>query len=192
MFVCLYTCIGGEIGALERWRDFDVYYCGCSHRGFPWVHQYQVSYILVVMITQIVSRVACVCVSCRMCVCRVTCVCVVAHVLCVMSHVCVSCHLRLRHVTYEWVTPCSTDIKSVKSYTSESECGMSHMNESWMWHVTYEWVMPHMSDSHVTYEWVMSHMSESCHTWVSHVTHEWVMSHMSESCHTGVSHVMYV
>ena len=41
-----------------------------------------------------------------------------------------SCHIWMRHFTYEWVT--------------------SHMNESrhiWMSHVTYEWVTSHMNES---------------------------------------------
>jgi len=92
-----------------------------------------------------------------------------------------SCHVRMRHVTYEW--------------------GMSHMNEAchvWISHShvneachIYEWGMSHMNEScniwisHVTYGWIVSHMNESCHRWMSHATDEWIVSHINQSCSTS-------
>jgi len=82
-----------------------------------------------------------------------------------------SCHILIRHVTYEWV--------------------MSYMTEScykWLSHVTYEWVVSHMNESrHIcmssdTYEWSCVY-STSCHSWMSLVTHEWVMSHTTGAPH---------
>jgi len=129
----------------------------------------------------------------------------------IMSHTNEPCHIRMSHVTYEWVM---------------SHIWMSHvtyewvMSHIWMSHVTYEWVMSHIWMSHVTYEWVMSdmmshatdesvtsHMNASRHIWKSHVTYEWVMSHthgangetpvgwvdiwMNASRHIWIRHVTY-
>ena len=110
---------------------------------------------------------------------------------CVVLYMNASCHIWMRHVTYE--------------------CVMSHMNASchiWMRHVTYECVMSHMNaschtlKSVITYECVMSHRHESMShrnesyirrtnrqgpSWlevpqpIRHVTYECVISHMNES-----------
>jgi len=87
-----------------------------------------------------------------------------SHLYMIMSPLYESCHVWMRHVTYE--------------------CVMSRMNESchiWMSHVTYEWVMSRISESchiwmsHVTYE--SCHIAK-CHTnliyinKMSHVTYD--------------------
>ena len=72
-----------------------------------------------------------------------------------------SCHVWMRHVTYELVLFHMTEVCHI-----------------WMSPVTHEWVMSHMNESchiwmsHVTYD----HMTEVCHIWMSDLTYEWVVS----------------
>ena len=128
---------------------------------------------------------------------------------CVMSHMNLSCHIWMSHVTYECVT--------------------SHINQScyiWMRHGTHEWVMSHWSN--IAFQVItwnsdlvslleglgcsnpfrfqlsgfggfagidpttsgltvlrsdrLSKFTSSRMTWMSHVIHEWVMPHANESC----------
>jgi len=78
-------------------------------------------------------------------------------------------HIRMIHVTYEWVTP----------HASES----CHI---WMSNATHEWVMSHtwMSISHIqkwAHPWYITYKNESCHRSMCHFTYGWVMSHLRMS-----------
>jgi len=101
-----------------------------------------------------------------------------------------SCHMWMRHVTYEHVMSReASDPRLLVSY----KWVMSHMNESCHTHRDHQRrekkVISHINKSfhkwmsHITCEWVISHINESCHIWKSHVTCQWVMSHTNESCH---------
>jgi len=109
-----------------------------------------------------------------------------------------SCHIRMSHVTYEWVMSHHIWMSHVRYERVMSRLSLRHkiIDEShvWMSHVT------RMNESRHTYEWVTSHV------WMSHVTHQFaapnlwwitrmndtyerVMSHMNESHHIWMSHV---
>jgi len=89
----------------------------------------------------------------------------------------VSCHMRMSHVTCEWVVSHVEMLR--RDITLHRVC---------LRHFSPEWVLSHLNESchiwmsHVTYEWVMPHLHESCHKWMSHVACEWVMSHMQLVC----------
>ena len=64
----------------------------------------------------------------------------------VMSHINVSCHVWMSHVTYEWVMSHMIESCHIQMvYMNErTQIVMSHMNEPyhiWMIHVTYEWAL---------------------------------------------------
>ena len=84
---------------------------------------------------------------------------------------CESCHIRMSHVTCEWVMSRMNGSRHIWNAGSR----VSHV--TLMSHVRYEWVMSRMNTGshvdHVTYEWVMSHMH------ASHVTNWRVMSHIN-------------
>jgi len=90
-----------------------------------------------------------------------------------MSHSNESRHIRMSHVTFEWVTSHSNESRSSGTWI----CHMSHS------YVTFhEYVI--MNKSYVSF------VDESCHIWIchmshSHVTFEWVTSHSNESRSRG-------
>ena len=126
----------------------------------------------------------------------------------------VTCHIRIRHVTYQWIvshmnTSCHIWMRHVTH-----ECDMSHMNASCdirMSHVAHtnescmdsprgillpdltrvthmnKRVMSHIWMSHVT------HMNASCHTYEWLVSHTWMshVTHMNEPCHIWMRRVLY-
>jgi len=78
-----------------------------------------------------------------------------------MSQMNESCHMWMKHVTYE----------NKKIHERRT---MDPSEYQLVWQVNQSYRMC---------EWVMAHINKSCHMFVGHVTHEWVMSHMNEECH---------